>query len=500
MSYGLTPEGFFKKSLDVLLDEIKTSQRALISSKLNLLQSSVLGQLNGIIGDKFREMWDLAEAVYRAFYPDSANDESLEGVAAISGAVRLHSTRSQIALRLFLDDGADVPAGSVVSVGDIGARFVTKAKVKNSLGYAATFEVDGESEDFGQIVGIALTVDTIKTPVPGWNARAAETCSVAGDYILPAPGGHPSLKIRIDEGDEQTLTIADGTYTAAQMADALNDLVEGATFSAENGFVRLTSDTEGTGSSVQITWPTGGGTSNLNYYLRFFGDLVKGFNALDAELGRNLETDVEFRARREGLLQLSGSATVEAIASEIRSVDGVEQVTMLINDTDATVDGLTPHSFEALVKAPGSVTDESIAQAIFNSKAAGIKTCGSVLVVVMDSMGRTHDIRFSHPTPVPIYIWFTGVAGADTTAEERNALGDAVVAALVTLGERQAVGQEVVELRFESEPLQIAGILDVTEFEIDTVYPPTGEVNILMTARQIATFDASRIEWEVITP
>ena len=392
MSFGVTPDGFLKKNLTDVLEEIQADERATISPTLNLLATSVLGQLNGIFADKLRELWDVAEAVYRSQYPDSASGEALDGVASITGAVRLGATKSRVTLSVNIDDGVNLPTGRVVSVGTTGLRFVTTAAVTNTSGSAADFDVDAESESFGPIPALAGNIDTIQTPVTGWNS---------------------------------------------------------------------------------VT------------------------NPLDAIPGRNIETDADFRIRREALLRISGAATLEAIRSRVLDVEDVVQVFVFENTTlSVDVNGLPPKSFEVVVAGGEPINDQAIADEIFLAKPVGIETFGTTTESVEDSQGFSHSIKFSRPTDVTIYI--------DLTVDVDGSLFpidgvDQIKTALKNLGDAQQIGEDVIALRYECVPLTIAGVVDVSDFNIGTAPSPSGDANITIALRELARFDTSNFAVTVNT-
>jgi len=493
MSYGVDSTGFVKKTQTVIENEIKQDQLDTISPTLNQLAESVIGQFNGIFSDKLREQWDIAEAVYRAMYPDSASDDALDNVGSITGAIRLAATPSEVTLdQLFLDSGVTVPAGSVVSVGSEGARFVTTAAVTNSLGYNSTFSVAAESEDDGPIVGLAKTIGTIQTPVSGWSAAAQLTSGNAETYNLTDGW---TLTIKVDQGSAQTATFNTGDFvdinnaTAAEVAAVIAADITGLSASDQNGSVRIKSDTEGTGSAVQVT----GGTANGA--IGFSTSEVKGFNASDATPGTNIETDEAFRLRREQLLRITGAATLEAIISGVREVTDVTHVSAFEN-VDIITDpatGLPPKSFHVIVLGGA---EQDIADKIWDVKPAGIETYGAISKTVTDSQGYTHTIKFSRPTPVPIYIDLTVL----TDPAEFPADGAAQIkAAIVAYGALLEVAEDVIALAFKCIPLEIAGVIDVTVFKIDDVDPPVGTTNITIDSDEIATFDTADID-VTVTP
>lgn len=482
--------GFSKKTLTDLKSEIEQAERDSISSSLNLLATSVLGQINGIFADKLRELWDVAEAVYRAFYPDSASGEALDNVAAITGAVRLPATQSTVTLRLFLDSGVTVPEGSLVSVGEVGSQFQTIVAVTNSLGYAATVSVEAVSVDFGPVVALSGSIDTIQSPISGWSAATAISSGSSETFNLDDA---QTLTVKVDGGTVQTATFNTADFvdinaaTAAEVAAVINSDISGVSASDEGGYVRITNDSEASGNSIEVT----GGTANTA--LGFSTDLIQGFNALDAALGRDLETDEDFRYRREALLAVTGSCTVEAIRADVLSVDGVESCHVFENDTgsDTGYSGyFKAHSFEACVLGGD---DQDIADKIWQTKPAGIYTSAfpglEVVKTVTDSQGFGHDIRFTRPYEIDIYIDVT-VKLSDSPPLD---IDDQIKAILVAEGENIGVGEEVIALHYHAAPLEVSGVEDVTIFKIDVVFPPTNTANLSPGTREIARFDTSRI-------
>lgn len=490
-TFGLTGSGFTKKTLSDIRVEIEEAERGSLGGSLNLLATSVLGQLNSIFGDKVRELWDVAEAVYRAFYPDSASAEALEGVCAITGVTRIPAEPSRVTLdRLYLDDGVTVPAGSLVGIGSTGARFSTLSDVSNALGYAATFSVEAESVDDGPIVGLSGTIDTIQTPISGWSAASALSSGNSEPFAL-VDGQH--LLVRVDDvplaAKFETADFVDiSNATAAEVAAKISSEIPSLTASDEGGVVRIRNTSEDSGNSIQVT----GGQANPA--LGFSTDLIKGFNSLDANLGRNLETDAELRERREIELEVQGAATLEAIRADVSNVDGVEFCHVNENDTDTTIDSwFLPHSIEVIVYEGD---DQEVGEMIFNSKAAGIATCGypglTTTVTVTDSQEIDHEVNFTRPDEVEIYVDATVYLDPESENVPID-VEDQIKAAIVAEAANVGVADVLYILHFVSAALHVPGVKDVTLFKMDTVFPPTGTSNISLGVRAISLFDTSRI-------
>lgn len=117
--------------------------------------------------------------------------------------------------------------------------------------------------------------------------------------------------------------------------------------------------------------------------------------------GTDNETDSQLIARLSESDSESGTNDVEAIADRLNRLDDTSRVTVLENDTDATVDTLPPHSIEALVLGG---LDASIAEVIFNTKASGTPTSGTTAITVVDSQGFDRIINFTRPALIDIYV------------------------------------------------------------------------------------------------
>jgi hypothetical protein len=65
-----------------------------------------------------------------------------------------------------------------------------------------------------------------------------------------------TIKLKVDGGSEQTITFATTDNSLAEIVDRCNATLVGAVASADNGQLKFTSDTTGTGSSIEITGGT----------------------------------------------------------------------------------------------------------------------------------------------------------------------------------------------------------------------------------------------------
>ena len=215
-------------------------------------------------------------------------------------------------------------------------------------------------------------------------------------------------------------------------------------------------------------------------------------NALDADLGVDLESDEAFRVSREARLRSQGAATVDAIRAELLEVDNVLQAYVVDNPLDFTDgDGRTAHSVESIVQGGA---DADITSVLFASVCAGIRTYGhtgqKVSAVLYDTQGAPHTVEFTRPAEIDIWA----AVEVDVVATEYPVDGDdQIKQALVALGDTLLVGDDVIYERFQAEIFTITGVFDVPVFTLDIVFPPVGVINIPIDIREISTWDTSRI-------
>lgn len=493
-SFGVTGIGIDIKTIEDILEELSDDQITAFGPSLNTTPASVVGQINSVVGDKLAELWELAEAVYASQYPDTAQGASLDGVVSITGAERQPASQSTVTLRLNLDPGITLNVGRVVSLSSSNERFVTDAAVSNVTGVKANVSVAATAEEYGPVLGSSGTIDTIETPVSGWTAQAG---LVSGNLEPFALSNGETLEFEADEGATQTVTFVTGDFAAigaalaTEVADVINDNSTGVEAIAAGGTVFLQSDTDGPGSSIQVT----GGTGNA--VLGFDAELAAGMNDADAGLGVDLETDLDLRIRREQLIRLAGAGTVDALRAALLDIDNVVQAFVFENETLVTdANGIPGKAFEVVILGG---TDSAIAQVIFDQKPLGVQSyrdpgANGVTVVINDSQGVPHNIKFTRATEVRMYIEvdvtanLSGFGGGEQEAGEQ-----AVKDALVLLGDQQIVGETVYIERFRCAPFDVTGVVDVPTIKIEDTSPPTNTANIALTVREIAVFDTSDI-------
>jgi uncharacterized phage protein gp47/JayE len=150
-------------------------------------------------------------------------------------------------------------------------------------------------------------------------------------------------------------------------------------------------------------------------------------NALDATVGKNQETDAQFRARRAASLVVAEGGTVSATVNHItKSVPGVTFAGGIENRTDATdgTTGLPPHSIQVTVIGGA---DQDVADAIWASKPGGTNTYGTTSGTVTDSFGHAQTVYWNRGVNVPMYLSVTLTRGAGYPADGDTQVANALV-------------------------------------------------------------------------
>jgi uncharacterized phage protein gp47/JayE len=444
MAYGVTPEGFNKKTLEDIKEEIEASLRAALGDGINLLSTSVFGKIVGIIADRESEIWDVAAAVYASQYPQSASDQSLDNVSAITGVTRLEATSTVVNVQCAGTPTTLIATGKVVS-NDAGVRFALSADatIAAAAAWAGT---------------TAYSVDDIVT-----NDSNIYVCTVAG---TSAGAGGPTGTA---DG------IVDGTVTWNFVGDGTGNVL-GAFAAEETGPLTCATgaiDTEDGKGAIET--PVAGWNDARNLE--------------DGDVGRDLEKDAELRLRREQLLASTGNASLDAIIAKTAEVDGVTESIAFENSTDATdADGLPPHSFEEIARGGD---DQDIFDKLWKTKAAGIQTFGGESGVALDIIGNPHVISFSRPTEKPVHVI------VDVTVDPLTypADGDAQVkAAIKAFGDAQNIGDDVITSQLYEPVFSVSGVVDVTKLWVSFTDPPTGPANLTVAKDELATWDTGNID------
>lgn len=267
----------------------------------------------------------------------------------------------------------------------------------------------------------------------------------------------------------------------------------------KNGGVNLTAGVAGTYVDVEFeaenVGPIHAGSGTLEHIVTPVTGWASATNPADASKGANVDSDTDARARREAEIRALGESTEPALVGDLlRLDDRILKVSIITNDSNVIVDGMPPHSFEAIIyDGPTAVVNnDKIAQEIWNGKATGIQTVGTTSGTALDKNGHVKTVRFSRPQIVPIYLSYDLTVDPDISPSDQH---DQVKAAAVAYADQTVrPGNTLYALKFRNLALSIEGVIDVPILRLGTSASPVGTTNLIPTQRQIFSLDVSRID------
>lgn len=81
--YGVTPTGFSRKPLSIILAEIEAANITQFGPGLVQTSQSPMGQINGLMAELINMVWELGEDIYQSYDPDQAEGARLGMLARL---------------------------------------------------------------------------------------------------------------------------------------------------------------------------------------------------------------------------------------------------------------------------------------------------------------------------------------------------------------------------------------------------------------------------------
>lgn len=220
-------------------------------------------------------------------------------------------------------------------------------------------------------------------------------------------------------------------------------------------------------------------------------------NPLAATVGVAAEKDSELRIRQSQSVALPSLTPFEAVDGAIANIKGVTRHKLYENDQDEPdANGLPPHSIAAIVEG-GDATE--IANTIRGVKDQGTTPYGSTIISVPDKYGSPHQVGFSRPVDVPIFVSITIEPLTGYTSQVGNEIKAAVASYINSL----AIGANVVISRVYS-PANLGVVsggnsryYDITELLIGTSADTVAAANVVIAFDHSASCSIDNIHLEV---
>lgn len=191
-------------------------------------------------------------------------------------------------------------------------------------------------------------------------------------------------------------------------------------------------------------------------------DSVVGVSIVSA--GEDEESDYELRKRIEIASEGSGSGNASSIRAALIRIPTVESAVVIVNDSNSTDSkGNEPHSIAVYV-AGGENYSQEIAEAIFNTKPAGIQTNGTIIKTVTDNGGYTHQIKYNKMQTVNVTVAVSIVTTVDFETTGIETIKNNIKNYINSFG----FGDDVIYSTLYGYIYAVKGVEKVTELKLST--------------------------------
>lgn len=480
MPYGVTSAGFERIRLPEIREEVIAALRANLRERgfpdnIETRPDSVFGVLIDTFADREAALWEMAEGVYYAMYPDSASGAQLDRAVSFAGVRRLQAEFSQAYVTFYGSAGTVVPVGTQLRNRVTQTLWETQTPVTIGLGSVSDVTV------LPTVAPSTLYRVTINGTNYDYTSAATTSLTAIQAGMVAALAASPVT----------ASSTTSGVRIRATQTPAVSMVLSASLASSALGTSALAR------TSVRMAEATMPG--DINTLVTLVPGVASVTNPLEGTIGRTNETDAELRARYVTGVYRLGAATLPSLAPNIiNNVAGIEDIRVFANNGDAPdAAGRLPHSIH--VVAEGGL-QEAIARAIYTYKAAGIDTNGAIVQTIETAEGGQL-IRFDRPTRV--YIWVRATITLLPAAEEAfPASGfDDIKLAIYSKGLEQTIGQDVVTQKFYGPIYRTPGVASVALTFASSTNPnfvPTSgnytAANITIADTAKAVFDLARIE------
>lgn len=481
---GLSEEGYTIKRLSDILEDLREKAQEIFADLVpegdivNADNNSVLGRMISIISPSLADNWEASQSVYDAFNINAATGVSLDNLCALGGVTRLPAASTSTSVLLKGDLGTVINSGTKVqSVNNSRYHSIVDTTTLDGL---SSFEITVNVLTVANSTSYSITY----LKVPDSLSEGIFTITITSDGSATEAEILAALETEINTNHNTVLTASvDGTDLVIQSLDEFAKI----TFGVDSRLIITKVEklsTVNCDDTGEIQQPA---NSITKIPVPVVGwDSVR--NVTSGVTGRDIEDDASLRSRYKIAKFGDGDNLIESLYSALYALDGVESVVIIENDTDTafvSAPMVPAHSFLTVVQGG---TSEEIARAIWNNKPAGILAWGSNTVTVTDSQGIGHDVSYSTPTPVDIYIEVSITTQADFAPDG----SDQIKAAIVEYFDSLLIGDDVIYSRLYTPINSVSGFY-VDSLDIDTSPAPSGTSNITIAFDERAVITADNI-------
>lgn len=378
MEYGVTVNGFVRKRLPEIREDIFKSLEQNLGSTVSRQPNSMIGVLVGVYAAELDRMWQLLERDYYDRSPISASEGSLDNTLAYTNVQRKKAQASYLYAVCYGRSGMVLPANcQIKDVSGYKWNIIEESTITLNDCVHVTLEVEAPTN--GKIYSVQFDNDAvIKYTAQENDTALIVAVALASQNVEKWQGSIVEGKLVFERSDRR--------YGAA--------VVPNESFVVTQVGSPIRFDCEEYGEIEPLL-------NSVNYINTNYDGWFSVSNESETYVGRDYETASEVRQRYASAVFRNSIGMKESIKAALLELQDVTNVTIYENRTDETVDGLKPHSFQAIVFGGD---EEAIARTILNVAPLGIDTNGDICVRIEDSEGAEQDVCFSRPHEVQIYV------------------------------------------------------------------------------------------------
>jgi len=476
---GISDQGFTIKRMTEILSDLRAEATSLFQDlvepgdQVDTSDSSALGRLISLVSPSLADLWEVAQADYQAFDPNSATGIALDNLVALGGITRQEQTFTTASILVSGDNGTLIPIGNTVSSTTSANQFKTTSPIALSPSSASGITLSVIAVQNSSLYSISYSNTTTTNTVNFTSDASATLAEILTGLLTIINSAHPSLDASV-VGNNLVIDRDDIFQTVSFSVSANLSFTKIRTVS------EVVSDTPGI-SEQEV------GTINTILTPVLGWDSVT--NPLPAISGQERETDEQLRLRfRNGKFE-KATNTIDSIYSALINLTGVTEVTIYEND-NGTVDanGVPGHSFLPIVVG-GLSTD--IANAIWQNKPIGILSYGNTTVTINDNQSPPfpHAVSFSRPTPIVIYITMNITTDGNFPANGEDQIRTALID---YFSQNFGTGDDVIYSRLYTAINSVPGHY-VESLSVGTSPSPTGTTNIPIAFDSVASLSSINI-------
>lgn len=384
-----TENGLLPPRYNEIVQNIEEAQELKIAQKFKYQNNKIIYHLNSIYAAQVDKISALSEAAFNTLKLNAAYGPFLDELGILRGVYRIQATASFTTTQyVWAKPGTTIPTGTLFSSPIQSEKAINTSNIVFNLNQPSAFvlvvnqaianaeyTITINNQDFSYTAGSSPSKSSI---ISGLQAEFDAISDKVWSYEIDASD---RLTITVDSGEE----IIASLQTTYLQVDRIKKYF----------YVELT-------ETGDIPVPAESMKS-----IQSVGGILEVNNDAPFILGRNKETDSEFRPRIAAGPIGDCTGTVETIqASLIENVLGVTYASVIENTDEAPTDsaGRPMGSYEVVVLGG---QDQDVAQDVWRTKPAGVQIVGNQMEVITDGSGVLRDVHFTRPDSVPFAVRVT---------------------------------------------------------------------------------------------